>query len=221
MTYAELIQNIQDFLENDEATLVSQIPTITKLVERRIFRRLQLPFYTASQTGSLTINNEHLTTPTDYVSCESLSVVDNGLTYYLKEVDPAFIREAYPDPTATARPKVYAQYDEDSFILGPTPDNAYTVNIEFKLWPESIVTAGTNWIGDNCEDALLKGCIYEAYAFMKGEADLVQLYKTEYEQALAELEITYNFDNRTDSYESGKKAVAQVLYRSARRREGG
>lgn len=194
MNYAELVQAIKDYVENEEATFVSQIPTFVRQTEERIFRSVLLPELRVHATASTTSGNRYLTRPTDFLAPFSLMVVDgDGEYYYLLEKDVDFIREAYPSPTGTGLPQYYAQFDGDrlgedgNFLLGPTPDAAYQVQLHYYYDPESIVTAGTSWLGENAEQLLLYGSLTEAYTFMKGDADLMQTYERKYQEALAQL----------------------------------
>jgi hypothetical protein len=151
-----------------------------------------------------------LARPEDFISVFSLAVVDSSGDYsFLIDKDVNFIREAYPSASTSALPKYYAQFDGDyegeqgNFILGPTPDDTYTVELHYYYDPASIVTAGTSWYGDNAESALLYGSLIEAYTYMKGEADLIQLYTTRYDEALGQL-TGVQIRSSTDEYRDGR-----------------
>lgn len=207
MNYASLLQSIQDWLENDEAVFVAEIPLIVPLVERRILSDVQLPVNIKNQTGSMTIGNNYLTTPSDYLYAYSLAIYTNGEYSYLTPVDVSYIREAFPSSTATAQrsqPTHYGQFDHNSFIIGPSPDIAYTVELHYAYLPETIVSASTTWLGDNAEDALLWGCITEAYAFMKGEQDMLATYQQKYDRAIEALRYEYEGHNMRDAHRGGK-----------------
>lgn len=205
MNYSELNQAIQDYTENDETTFVSQIPTFVKQAEERINRAVQIPDLRRNQTGTLTSGDRFLATPSDFLSVFSLSVVDGDGDYeFLLAKDVNFIREAYPSQSTQAKPQYYAIFSDDFFILGPTPDSGYTVQLHYYYDPPSIVDAGTSWLGDNAETVLLYGSLIEAYTFMKGEADLINLYTARYNEAIAQLFNLGEGRNRMDSYRDGE-----------------
>jgi hypothetical protein len=188
----------------------------TQQAEQRIYNTVQLANLRKNQTGNLTANNKYLSCPNDFLSTYSLAVVDASGNYsYPLNKDVNFIREAYPNATATGLPKHYAIFGpqssavtELSFILGPTPDAAYTVELHYYYYPESIVTAGTTWLGDNFDSALLNGALVEAIRFMKGEQDMVQLYQTLYTQAILLLKNLGDGKQRMDAYRDGQVRTA-------------
>jgi len=205
MNYAELVQAIQDYCENDETTFVSQIPTFIRQTEERINRAVQIPDLRRNVTGTLTSSNRFLAQPSDFLSVFSLAVIDGDGDYeFLLPKDVNFIREAFPSQSTEAKPQYYAIFDDETFILGPTPDSNYNVQLHYYFDPESIVTAGTSWLGDNAETALLYGSLVEAYTFMKGEGDMLQLYKARYDEAMAQLMNLGEGRNRMDSYRNGE-----------------
>jgi hypothetical protein len=206
MNYAQLTQAIQDYMENSEATFVSQIPTFVRQTEERVFRTVLLPELRTHATTNAVAGNPYLARPTDFLAPFSMAVVtDAGEYYYLQEKDTDFVRQAYTSPSSTGLPRYYAQFDGDrtgsegNFVLGPTPDAAYTVALHYYYDPESIVTAGTSWLGNNAEMVLLYGSLTEAYTFMKGDADMMQQYEKKYQEALqglgglARLSMTDNY----------------------------
>lgn len=188
----------------------------TKQAEQRIYNSVQLANLRKNVTGTITVNNKYLSCPDDFLSTYSLAVVDASGNYsYPLNKDVNFIREAYPNPTATGLPKHYAIFGpqsaavtELSFILGPTPDAVYTVELHYYYYPESIVTAGTTWLGDNFDSALLNGALVEAIRFMKGEQDLVQLYQNMYVQSIALLKNLGDGKQRMDAYRDGQVRTA-------------
>lgn len=194
MNYAELTQAIQDYLENSETTLVSQIPTFVRQTEERIFRSVLIPELRTHATAQTTSGNRYLARPSDFLAQFSMAVIGADGSYsYLLEKDVDFVREAYSSPSDTGTPKYYAQFNGDTasgegnFLLGPTPDAIYTVELHYYYDPPSIVDTGTSWLGTNAESLLLYGCLLEAYTFMKGDADLLQTYERKYQEALAQL----------------------------------
>jgi len=227
MTYDELYAAIQSYTENQfpetylaSGTAVStktQIDTFIKQAEQRVFNTVQFPSLRKNVTGITTLNNKYLSCPNDFLAAYSLAVVDGTGAYeYLLNKDVNFIRQAYPTPTDTAIPKYYALFgpttsgetitNELSFILGPTPDAAYTVELHYYYYPTSIVDSldGHSWLGDNFDSVLLYGSLVEAYTFMKGEQDMVTLYNTKYNEALGMAKRLGDGMERQDAYRSGQ-----------------
>lgn len=210
MNYTELKANIKDVTENTFTD--DQLALFTKQAEQKIYNSVQIANLRRNATGLLTANNKYLQCPDDFLSVYSLAVIAaNGSYTYLLNKDVNFIREAYPSPTATGTPKYYAIFGprsnaekELSFILGPTPDAALTAELHYYYYPESIVTAGTTWLGDNFDSALLNGTLVEAIRFMKGEQDLVALYDKLYNESLALLKNLGDGKQRQDAYRSGQ-----------------
>jgi hypothetical protein len=209
MNYTELSQAIQDYCETSESSFVANIPTFVQLAEERVYNSVQIPAIRKNQVGSLTADNKYITLPPDWLSTFSLAVIDpvtNAQTYLLnKDVD--YIREAFPYPAVTGIPTHYAQFDATSLILGPTPDDDYYVELHYYYYPESIVTAGISWLGENFEEVLLYGSVREAYTYLKGEGDLMQVYEAKYAEALDRLKQLGDGKNRMDSYRSGQVRV--------------
>ena len=212
MNYAELVTAIEEYTETSEATFVSQIPNFVQLAEERIYNTVDLPSLRKNVTGTLTIANPYLSAPDDFLSVFSLAVIKADGSYeYLLNKDVNFIRQAYPTPTSTGTPKYYAIFGpnstsvtELSFILGPTPDGEYLVELHYFYYPESIVTASTSWIGDNFESALLYGALREAVIFQKGEQDMVAYYEKMYMESLGLLKNLGDGKLRRDAYRSGQ-----------------
>lgn len=212
MNYTELSAALVAYTENTGQDFADNIPTFVQQAEKRIYNTVQLTSLRKNVTGVTTANNKYLSAPTDFLSVYSLAVVDGAGEYqYLLDKDVNFIRAAYPIPTSTGVPKYYALFGprsdmetEISFILGPTPGTEYTVELHYFYYPESIVTAGTTWLGDNFDPVLLYGSLVEAYTYMKGEQDLVQLYNSKYMEALAILKQLGDGKQRQDAYRSGQ-----------------
>ena len=210
MNYTELVAAIQDYTQNEETSFVSIIPTFVEQAEERLNRSIMVPELRKNVTGLTSTGGVYLARPADFISVFSLAVVDSSGDYsFLIDKDVNFIREAYPASSTSGLPKYYAQFDGDSggesgnFILGPTPDDNYTVELHYYYDPPSIVTTGTSWYGDNAESALLYGSLIEAYTYMKGEADLIQLYTTRYSEALGQL-TGVQIRSSTDEYRDGR-----------------
>lgn len=217
MNYVDLCANVADICENQFTA--DEYKLFTQQTEQRIYNTVQLPSLRKNVTGALTSGNKYLSAPLDFLSSFSLAVINpttSAYTYLLNK-DVNFIREAYPTPSDTGTPKYYAVFGprsdlatELSFIVGPTPDAAYSAELHYYYYPESIVTAGTTWLGDNFDSALLNGTLVEAIRFMKGEQDMVKLYQDMYVQAIALLKNLGDGKLRQDAYRSGQVRT-QVL----------
>jgi hypothetical protein len=213
MTYTELCTNIADICEN--TFTANEYAMFTQQAEQKIYNTVQIANLRKNQTGSITVNNPYLSAPNDFLSTYSLAVVDGSGNYtFLLNKDVNFIREAYPTATATGLPKHYAIFgpqstavNELAFILGPTPNATYTVELHYYYYPESIVTAGSTWLGDNFDSALLNGALVEAIRFMKGDQDLVQVYQTMYVQAIGLLKVLGDGKQRMDAYRDGQVRI--------------
>jgi hypothetical protein len=216
MNYSDLVIAIQDTVENSFTT--DQLNTFITQAEQLIFNTIQLPSLRKNSTAILTANNKYLSTPADFLSVFSLAVIDGTGRYeYLLNKDVNFIRQAYPNPTSTAIPKYYAIFgptttnsvppvttNELSLILGPTPNAAYDVELHYFYYPESIVTAGQTWLGDNFDSALLNGSLIQALRFIKGEGDMIAMYDKLYLQSIALLKQLGDGKLRQDAYRSGQ-----------------
>ena len=220
MNYATLFETIKGYVENDfpntswtdsagtgTVTLTSteQINTFIKQAEQRVFNMVQLLDLRKNVTGSCTTANKYVTVPTDWLATFSLAVIDSLGNYeYLLNKDVNYIRQAFPNPSESWIPTHYAYFDQNSFIVGPTPNDNYAVELHYFYYPTSIVDAGTSWLGDNFDSVLLYGSLLEAYTFMKGEPDVIQGYQKRYDEALAMLKMLGEGKNRQDMYRSGQ-----------------
>ena len=215
MNYATLFETVQAYAENDFPNTVvvdtassstsfvtkDQIDTFIKQAEQRIFNSVQLLELRKNVTGSTTSGNSYLTVPDDWLANYSVAIVDSDGKYnYMLNKDVNFIRESFPNPSTTGLPTHYAMFDDQSYILGPTPDADYVVELHYFYFPRSIVDSGTSWLGDNFDSALLYGTLLEAYTFMKGEQDVQATYKQRYDEAMAQLKILGEGKNRQDMY---------------------
>jgi len=234
MTYAELITAIQTYTENTfpsttlaDNTVVSSTTQLNRFItqaEQRIYNSVQFPSLRKNVTGAVSAANKYLSCPDDFLSTYSLAVIDSTGAYeYLLNKDVNFIRQAYPNPTTDVGiPKYYALFgpnvtnsvitDELSFIVGPTPDIAYAVELHYYYYPESITVAadGRTWLGDNFDTVLLYGSLVEAYTYMKGETDMMGLYDGKYKEALALAKRLGDGLERSDAYRSGQARVAPL-----------
>ena len=203
MNYSELTANIEDICE--QTFTADQLAMFTEQAEQKIYNTVQIPALRKNQTGNTTSGNKYLVYPTDLLYVYSLAVIDGSGNYiYLLDKDVNFMREAYPNPSTTGTPKHYGWFDNTAFILGPTPDSNYDVEIHYGYYPESIVTAGTTWLGDEFDSALLNGALVEAIRFQKGEPDMVALYEKMYVQAIALLKNLGDGKMRSDAYRDGQ-----------------
>ena len=223
MTYAELVATISDYTENTFPTVA--VDTFIRQAEQRIYNSVQFPSLRKNVTGQTTGSNKYLSCPTDFLAAYSMAVVDGTGAYeFLLNKDVNFIRAAYPSPTSTGLPRYYALFgptttsgasptptNELSFILGPTPDTAYVVELHYYYYPTSItlnsVAGNTTWLSDNFDTVLLYGSLVEAYTYMKGEADVMALYDAKYKEALALAKRLGDGMERQDAYRSGQARV--------------
>ena len=202
MDYTALKTNINDICEQTFTDV--ELAMFTEQAEQKIYSSVQIPALRKNQTGTLTLDNEYLTMPSDMLFVYSLAIVNSSDYVYLLNKDVNFLREAYPNPATTGTPVHYALFDQTSLIVGPTPDANYNSEIHFGYYPESIVTAGTTWLGTEFDSALLNGALMEAIRFQKGEADMVALYEKLYIQAMVLLKNLGEGKLREDTYRSGQ-----------------
>ena len=230
MDYAELFQQVQTYTENifpdtyvelsggntSTVNVTTQINTFIQQAEKRIYNTVQIPSLRRNVTGSFTPNNAYLNCPSDFLSSFSLAVIDSTTNEYeyLLNKDVNYIRQAYPSATATGKPRYYGLFGSVTgnlsnltFIIGPTPDLAYTAELHYFYYPASIVEAGTSWLGDNYSPALLYGTLVEAYSYMKGEADMLSLYNNKYQEAMMQLNRLGTGLERGDSYRDGQAKI--------------
>jgi hypothetical protein len=218
MNYTELSARIQAYCENEfpasagNLTSAQQIATFVQQAEERVFNTVQFPSLRKNVTGTVTVNNKYLSCPNDFLAVYSMAVIQADGSYeYLLNKDVNFIRAAYPTPTDSGLPKYYAlfgpQYTlqtELSFILGPTPNANYNVELHYFFYPESITTAGTSWLGDNYDPVLLYGALREAYIYMRGEADMIANIEAKYQEALGQAKRLGDGMERGDAYREGQ-----------------
>lgn len=218
MNYTELKAAIIAYTENQDSSFEAEVPVFVRQAEQRIYNSVQFPSLRKNMTGVTQANNKYLSAPDDFLAVYSLAVVDGTGRYeYLLNKDVNFIRQAYPVPTSVGLPRYYALFgptvtggnvtNELTMILGPTPDQNYAVELHYYYYPESIVTANTSWLGDNFDSVLLYGSLVEAYTYMKGEQDILQLYNTKFMEALALAKRLGDGMERTDAYRTGQVRV--------------
>ena len=209
-TFTTLKTAIQDYTQNTESTFVTNLPTLIVQAENRIVKSVELPNFRKNVTGTLTSSSLYLSTPTDYLYPFSLAVLDSSSNYeYLLNKDVSFIRQSFPSASTTGTPKFYAQFDDDTFIIAPTPDSNYTVELHYFYIPTSITTSadGTSWLGTNATEALLYASLVEAYTFMKGEPDILVNYEKRFQEALQRLTLESDGYNRKDAFRDGQRKV--------------
>lgn len=222
MNYTQLSAAISAYTENTEADFIAEIPVFVQQAEQRIYNNVQFPSLRKNMTGTISSTSKYLNAPDDYLATYSLAVVtgvvggdlNTGTYEYLLNKDVNFIRQAYPTPNDKGTPKYYALFGptvsgtaittELTFIVGPSPDQSYDVELHYYYYPQSIVTAGTTWLGDNFDSVLLYGSLVEAYTYMKGETDMMTLYNQKFMEALALAKRLGDGMERQDAYRSGQ-----------------
>jgi len=205
MNYAQLTQAILDYTESYEQTFIDNVPLFVQQCEERVYNAVQIPAIRKNQTGNFTQSDKYLALPPDYLASFSMAVIlADGTQEFLIDKDVNFIRQAYPSPTDEGIPRYYAQFEPYTYIIGPTPDDNYDVELHYYYYPESIVTAGTSWLGDNFETVLLYGSLREAVIFQKGEQDMVSYYEQKYQESLALLKELGDGKDRRSAYRDGQ-----------------
>ena len=209
-TFTTLKQAIQDYTENTETTFVNNLSRFILQAEERMYRSISVPDLRKVVTASLVASQRFLSKPSDFLNTYSIAVVQSDNSYkFLLEKDPSFIREAYPTTATTGVPEYYANHSSTEFILAPTPSTALTVQLHYAYDPESITVAssGTSWLGDNAEAALLYASLIEAYIFMKGDADILQMYENKYQDSISQLSNLVEGRLKRDSYRDGEPRI--------------
>jgi hypothetical protein len=205
-TYATLVQAIKDYTDNTETTFVSQIDNFIRNAEERLLKSVApLQVFRKNASASATISNKYLPKPSDWLSTYTISIEVSGEKKFLLNKDVNFIQEYWPDGSVTGEPRYYADFDVDNFIIAPTPDSAYTVELHYFYRPESVVTTSPSWLSENAGPALLYACLVEAYTFMKGEPDMIQAYEQKFMQAAERLSM---FAVQAEGLDTYRKSVA-------------
>jgi hypothetical protein len=205
-TYAQLKTAIQDYTENTETTFVNSLDIFIKNTEERILKIAQLEVFRKNQSGNMAANNQYLALPSDYLAPYSLSFTSWGSKEFVLFKDVNFVQSFNPNNSTSGAPRYYAQFDIDNFILGPTPDAAYEVELHYFYRPASLTAGaedGTTWLSTNASVSMLYGSLIEAYTFMKGEADLVQNYTQRFTEALSRVKNFGESQEVTDAYRTG------------------
>ena len=208
MNYGELKQAITDYTDNTETSFVNNLPLFIRAAEERILKGVQLQFFRKNQAANLTSGNKYLACPSDFLAPYSLGYTDgDNDKVFLQFKDVNFIQEAYVDPADTGAPRYYAQFDIDNFIIGPTPNGSYSVELHYFYRPVSLTAgndAGTTWLSTNAELTLLYGALVEAYIYMKGEPDIMAMYTQRFDQSLAALKNFGEAKEVTQDYRVGQ-----------------
>jgi hypothetical protein len=208
MNYTELVAAIQSYTEDEYPT--ADVNLFIQQAEERIFNSVQIPDLRKNVTGNITAGNKYLNVPSDWLATFSLAVIDTDNSYtYLLNKDVNFIRESFPDTDNTfwKKPEYYAVFDDTTFILGATPDAAYDSELHYYYYPQSIVVAGTSWLGDNFDSTLLYGSLLEAATYLKADADTITNYNNRYKEAMDLIQNLGEGKNRRDAYRSGQARI--------------
>ena len=205
-TYATLKTGIQNYTENDETTFTNNLDTFIKSAEERILKNAELSLFRKNVSGTMTSSNQYLGCPTDFLAPFSLSYTSSSVKSFLDFKDVNFVQTFNPNSATTGTPRYYAQFDVDSFIIGPTPDSSYTSELHYFYRPTSLTAGsddGTMWLSINATQAMLYGCLIEAYTFMKGEPDLMQEYEKRFSEAMVAIKMLGESKEVTDQYRGG------------------
>jgi len=206
-TYATLKTAIQNYTENDETTFTNNLAVFIKSAEERVLKNAHLSLFRKNATGAMTSSNQYLACPSDFLAPFSLSYTSSSVKSFLDFKDVNFVQTFNPNSTTTGSPRYYAQFNVDSFILGPTPDSSYTSELHYFYRPASLTAGdddGTTWLSTNASQGILYGCLVEAYTFMKGEPDLMQQYEKRFTESMVALKLLGESREATDEYRTGQ-----------------
>jgi hypothetical protein len=201
MNYSTLVALLQDYMQNSSDEFIASIPDIVRLAEDRIYQTAQFPALKQNSTSNFTPNSKYLSAPQDFLASYSMAVKsDAGVYSYLLEKEVGYINEAFPNPALTGVPRYYALFNSSTFVIAPTPDAYYEVELHYFYEPPSIVESGESWLGTNFESVLFYGSMVEAYAYMKGDADLAQMYRARYDEVMGRLKDLGEGKNKRDNF---------------------
>jgi hypothetical protein len=208
-TYDQLVSAIYGYLQtNSQGMSTTDVNTIIRQAEQRIYYDVQIPVLKKNVTGTMSSGNRYLSTPSDFLAVYSIAVNNSNSYEYLLPKDVAFLREAYPGTATTGVPRYYALFDNDTFLIAPPPNANFEVELHYFYEPPSLVDQPTGtWLSENAENALLYGCLFEGYTYLKGEADLISLYAGKYKEAIEALKIIGEGRNRTDTYRNSEPRI--------------
>jgi len=205
-TYAQLKTAIQDYTENTETSFVTNLPTFIENSENRIFKLVDLEVFRKNATSTLSQNDPFISVPTDYLASFSLSITNSSSKEFLLQKDVNFLQQFHPNSSTTGTPRYYAFFDIDNFIIAPTPDSNYAVELHYYYRPASLTAgadSGTTWLSENAPNALLYGSLVEAYTYMKGEQDLMNVYEKQFQEALSRIKDLAEARENSDAYRRG------------------
>ena len=208
-TYAQLKQAIQDYTENDETSFVTNLPLFIRQSEERILKNVQLSLFRKNSTASTTAGNPYLAVPSDFLAPFSLSYVDPATSdkVFVEFKDVSFLQTYTPDATTEGKPRYYAIFDVDNFLLAPTPEASYLMELHYYYRPQSITAladTGTTWLSKNAELTLLYASLIEAYVYMKGDPNLMGVYDKRFQESLIGLKMLGEAKETTDEYRTGR-----------------
>jgi hypothetical protein len=207
MTYGQLKQAILDYTENNETSFVANLPLFIRLAEERILKNVQLNLFQKNQFGNMTSGNQYLAAPSDFLAPFSLSIEVSNNKEFLLFKDLDFVQSYTPNAATTGQPRYYAQFDVDNFIIAPTPNANYVVDIHYLYRPASLTAgsdSGTSWLSENAEITLLYGALIEAYTYMKGDMNLMQMYMSRFAEGIARLKNLGEAQETIDEYRMGR-----------------
>ena len=210
MTKSELYALLSSYLENEEATFLSNRDMFVRLAEEDIYRQVQLLDLRKNSTATFSASSPYLAAPADFLSVYEIAVIDSGSYSYLINKEVSFMREAFPSPSTEGLPRYYSMFDDDTLIIAPTPDDNYDVELHYFYKPESLADAadgGETWLSINAENALLFGALMHGYIYMKGDQDVIKSYVEQFQKALADLKIIAEGRNRKDSYRTSDRRL--------------
>lgn len=210
MTYGQLKQAILDYTENNETSFVANLSLFIRLAEERILKNVRLNLFQKNQFGNMTTGNQYLAAPSDFLAPFSLSIVVANNKEFLLFKDLDFVQSYTPNAATTGQPRYYAQFDVDNFIIGPTPNANYIVDIHYLYRPASLTAgsdSGTSWLSENAEITLLYGSLIEAYTYMKGDMNLMQMYMSRFAEGISRLKNLGEGLETRDDYRTGKIMV--------------
>jgi len=201
-TFTTLKTAIQDYVQSSETTFVNQLPTFILNAEERILKEAQLDYFRKNSTGVITSGNKFLSKPDDFLAPFSLSAVNSSNNDFLLYKHVTFLQDYTPNPATTGTPQYYADFDDTTFLIAPTPDQGYSAELHYFYRPQSITATsdGTSWLGTNATLAMLYGSLVEAYTFVKGEQELLTLYNGRFTEALQFLKNLGEGRNARDEY---------------------
>jgi hypothetical protein len=206
-TYAQLKTAVQDYAENDETSFVNNLPVFIRQAEERILKNVQLSLFRKNVSGNMSINNQYLACPSDFLAPFSLSFTDaDSNKIFLDFKDTDFVQSFNPNSATTGNPRYYASFDVDNFIIGPTPNASRVVELHYFYRPASLTAgsdSGTTWLSENAQVALLYGTLVEAYIYMKGEPDIMAQYEKRFAESVNSMKMLGEYKEVTDQYRQG------------------